>query len=345
MTERTPEEWFHTLATNYVEAQIYFHLNQVGVVEKLRERPSTPATLANELELDLRILEILLAYAANVGDLIELVEAGRYGITRFGHEILARYSKSNGEQRRLNLFDVRVGAWGIVWQKLGAMLTKSEVYGRDFRRAGDYAADGLFKLAVPLASVLHDIALEAQVDTLVEIGPTSGLLALLFEAGAARRCVGIDIRQDSLRLAARLAEERNVRDIEWVHGDLFEPGAWLRDITGGHRSLFFSCHFHEFLSQGVDRVAASIRKLATAHGSQGVTILEQPRLELWQRDSISKPQWLYSQSNVLIHHLIRNARIQTVDEWRALLKAAGCTQVHTLPTNAFGFNALWGRSC
>lgn len=339
-----PEEWFHRLATHYVEAQIYFHLNQSGVFPSLRDG-ATAGEMAETLGLDERILRSLLDYAADVGEIVAVDPEGRFSLTPFGEQVVSRYSKVNGEQTSYNMFDVRVGAWGPVWQNLGEMLRRSRVYGVDVHRAGEFAADGLFKLAAPLAEAVLRSADRLAATAVVELGPTSGILAQLAAApgGDKRRYVGVDINPESLVHADRLARERGVDGISWQHGDAFAPAGWLPRLDDEERVLYFSCHFHEFLAHGQDQMEQALREVTAAPNTTGVLVLEQPRMAPEQRASTSPTRWLYAQSNVLIHHLIKNARILYGTEWQELLRRSGCDEVRVEETRGFGFSAYVGE--
>jgi hypothetical protein len=337
-----PETWFHTLATHFVEAQIYFHLNQCRVMHHLRGEGAHSAEIAERLGLDARILDILLEYAANVGDVVARSGDGRYAVTAFGEKVLVRYGKTNGDRTTYNLFDVRIGAWGPLWTNLGALLDRSVTYGEGLRREGAFAADGLFKLAAPLAPAIERVVSRIGASAVVEIGPTSGILAQLAERSPQRWYAGVDVKEESLHGAAALAAERGVHDIRWLRGDLFEPGAWLAQLPANGPALFFSCHFHEFLAAGSERVVRALREVTRWPDAAAVVALEQPRLEPSRRDDVSVTAWLYAHSNVLIHHLIKNAKILTGDEWRALLLEGGCTSVAPEETAGFGFTAYVG---
>ncbi len=342
----TPEQWFHQLATHYVEAQIYFHLNQSGVFGRLHAG-ATVSELASELQLDEHVLGCLLDYASNIGEIIRARPGGGFELTPFGHEVTTRYGRSNGDEQTYNIFDVRVGAWGPVWSGLGDMLRRSKAYGVDIHRAGEFAADGLFKLAAPLAGAVERIAQRVEATAVVEIGPTSGIMAMMAssaEGTRGRRYVGVDIKPQSLAFADRLARQRGVDAIEWIEGDLFQPDGWLCAVAEEQRVLYFSCHFHEFLSQGRPQVIDAVRALTAMTNTAGVMALEQPRLEPEQREQVSSPRWLYTQSNVLIHHLIKNARILSGLEWSDLLTEGGCSHVWTEETDGYAFNAYVGSS-
>jgi hypothetical protein len=339
-----PEEWFHRLATHYVEAQIYFHLNQCGVFQRLLEG-TTVGELSRNLDLNEHTLKSLLEYAADVGEIICADADGRFGLTAFGRAVVDRYGKFHGDRTIYNMFDVRVGAWGPVWTNLGELLRDSKVYGVDVHRAGDYAADGLFKLAGPLAATVNRAANELGATAVVELGPTSGILAqLASNPGDRRRYIGIDVKQESLDWARKLANEQDVDSISWRRGDVFEPASWLSELNREERVLYFSCHFHEFLSQGIPAFEQALQRLTAQPNTAGILGLEQPRPEHARRSESSATQWLYGQSNVLIHHLIKNARILYRSEWQDLLRRAGCSNVRVEETQTFGFSAFIGAT-
>ncbi len=337
-----PEEWFHRIATYYVEAQIYFHLNQCGVFQRLKEG-ATVAEIAAGNGLNEHVLKSLLEYAADVGEIITSDTGRRFSLTPFGQAVVNRYGKCHGNHVIYNMFDVRVGAWGPVWTNLGDLLRNTKAYGVDVHRAGDFAAEGLYKLAGPLAATVGRTADKLGATTVVEIGPTSGILAqLASKSGDRRLYVGIDVKQESLDWAQQLAKEQGVESIEWCRGDLFAPGDWLRGLPREGRVLYFSCHFHEFLASGMPAVEQSLLELTADENTAGLMALEQPRPQPDMRSSTSATQWLYGHSNVLIHHLIKNARILASREWQDLLRNGGCSKVWMEPTETFGFSAFIG---
>lgn len=338
-----PETWFHCLATHYVEAQIYFHLNQCGAFRGLLDGATVPE-LAADLGLNGHVLQSLLEYAADVGEIVSAPVEGRFGLTPFGRTVVDRYGKMHGDRVIYNMFDVRVGAWGPVWTNLGELLRNTKTYGVDVHRAGDFAADGLFKLAGPLAATVDRAAATLGATTVVELGPTSGILAQLASSRGDRRYVGIDVKQESLDWASRLAREQGIASISWRQGDVFAPADWAGDLARDGGVLYFSCHFHEFLSRGIPALEQALQAFTAQAATAGVLALEQPRPEHALRGKGSPTQWLYGQSNVLIHHLIKNARILYRQEWQDLLLKGGCSKVWEEQTRTFGFSAFIGAT-
>jgi hypothetical protein len=58
------------------------------------------------------------------------------------------------------------------------------------------------------------------------------------------------------------------------------------------------------------------------------------------RSKVTDTLWLYSQSNVLIHHLIGNGRILSRDAWIDVGRRAGCSRVSDRPCNYLGYRAF-----
>ncbi len=341
----SPEEWFHNLATRYVEVQIYFHLNQCGVFQEL-QNPVKTDKIAAVLNLDERILHTLLDYAANVGDILEQDEEQQFRLTEFGARVLDRYSKKNGDQISYNMFDVRTGAWGPVWNNLGEMLKNNLEYGVDFVRSGNFAADGLFKLAAPLGPSVKQAATSLDATAIVEIGPTSGLLAQLSTNpdNGEFKYVGLDVKQESLDDARKLADARGENQIEWLLGNVNNPENWIDKLDNHQSVLYFSCHFHEFLSHGQEKLEEALTIINNRANTCGTLVLEQPRLNKDDRNLVPPTKWLYAQSNVLIHHLIKNAKILDTDEWNSFLRKSGCHDVSVESTRGYGFSAFVGQS-
>jgi hypothetical protein len=118
----------------------------------------------------------------------------------------------------------------------------------------------------------------------------------------------------------------------------------MGELEREKRVLYFSCHFHEFLAQGVPAFEQALQVITAQPNTVGILALEQPRPEHALRSSSSPTRWLYGQSNVLIHHLIKNARILYGLEWEELMRKGGCSEVWVEDTKAFGFSAYLGAT-
>ena len=129
---------------------------------------------------------------------------------------------------------------------------------------------------------------------------------------------------EAISEAQKRAGEASGGDISWVQADVFEPDTWVSELTGSERVAFFSVHFHELLSAGEERVVELLRSLSVSHPGSYVLAMEQPRLSQEAREVIPRAQWLYSQANELIHHLIGNGRILADEDWRSLFERGGC---------------------
>jgi hypothetical protein len=83
-----------------------------------------------------------------------------------------------------------------------------------------------------------------------------------------------------------------------------------------------------------------LRRLKAILPNWVLVAFEQPRLPHSEKANIPETQWLYSQSNILIHHLIGNGRILSTDAWMELGHQAGCRQVTERACNYLGYRAF-----
>jgi hypothetical protein len=332
----TPESWFHRRATFYVEAQILFHLNQAGVFDRLNsEGALTAAAIAESLRLDARVTETLLDYIFEVDDLLAR-EHGRYSLSEFGKKVIDRFS----EQRSINMFDVRVGAYGPVWQNIGRMLSGDGLYGRDFHRAGKFAENGVFKLAMNFWKSLVRQVEEVEAGSVVEVGLTTVLLERLGENYPDLRLYGLDKNKQIIENNAVRASAKNLNNISWLNSDYFDLGGWCEAVDAKRKGLIYSLHFHELIAQSENKFIEALRELRTVLPNWTVVAFEQPRLPHDEKAGIPETLWLYSQSNILIHHLIGNGKILSEDAWKDLGYQAGCRNVKDRACDYLGYRAF-----
>lgn len=341
----TPQSWFHRRATFYVEAQILFHLNQVGVLSLLRKGGAyTAQQVAGALNLEVAATDALLDYIYEVDNLLDRDEQGKYSLSEFGTQVVDRFSdmKAEAGQGPINMFDVRVGAYGPVWQNLSGMLSGDIRYGRDFHREGKYAEKGVFKLAMNFWNSLIEHIEELDAESILEVGLT-GLLEKLGETYPERQLYGLDKNAETIERNSAGASEKKIKNISWIKSDYFDPAGWSKSVDAESRGLIYSLHFHELIAQGEDRFTEALRALKAALPGWTVVAFEQPRLQHDERASIPETQWLYSQSNILIHHLIGNGRILSRDAWVELGHRAGCREVTDRACNYLGYRAIMFR--
>ncbi len=339
----SPESWFHRRATDYVEAQILFHLNQVGVFGLLSEGGSyTPARIAEALDLEEGATDTLLDYVMGVDALLTRDEDGGYSLSDFGKKVVDRFSDGKGgsEHKAINFFDVRVGAYGPVWGSLSKLLTGEGRYGVDVHRKGEYAENGVSKLAMNFWRSLVEHVDELGVESMLEVGLTTGLVERLGESYPHLTLHGLDRSEASIERNSASAAAKGIENIGWIHGDFFHVEEWSRAVDPRHRGLIYSLHFHELMADGEEKLVEALRAMRASLPGWSVLAFEQPRLSQADRAETPETLWLYSQSNVLIHHLIGNGRIQSRDAWMDLGHQAGCRKVTDRPCNYLGYRAF-----
>jgi hypothetical protein len=338
----SPESWFHRRATLYVEAQILFHLNQVGVLALLSGGDRYLASeVAATLALEPGPTDALLDYVYHVDELLERDGDGRYSLSAFGKEVVRRFSDGKeGVQASINMFDVRVGAYGPVWGHLSEILTGESRYGEDLHRDGQYAERGVSKLSVRFWDALTEHIDDLGVENVLEIGLTSGLLEKVGEQYPGVRLYGLDKKQSALDLSAESATAHGVEGIHWLQADFLDVPQWAGSVATNESGLIFSLHFHELMAAGPERFVAALRELRQAFPNWSLVAFEQPLLPREDREEVPETIWLYSQSNILIHHLIGNGRILSREAWIDLGRQAGCKRVTDRPCNYLGYRAF-----
>jgi SAM-dependent methyltransferase len=263
--------------------------------------------------------------------------AGRFSFTDFGTRVLDRYSRSDRDGRQFNFFDVRVGSYGPVWAGLGKMM-QGAAYGGAHHRAGEFAAQGVYKVAAQLLPHVEQIAADLEISRMVEFGVPTGLLAALCQKHPTLAAFGVDRSREALEAAQARAEELGVSGIHFIHGDFFAPETWLPKLSGEGHLAIASIHFHEFVADGGTKLKATLQRLREEVPGAYVIAIEQERLTEERRDDVSETVWRYAHSNVLIHHLIQNGQIFTREEWIAVFTDAGCRVATVRPLNYLGYH-------
>lgn len=340
----SPELWFHRQATHYVTAQIYFHLNQVGVFSELATlQPRSASQLAELLHLDASVIDTLLSYLYEVDELLERNEQGQYSLSAMGVQVIERFSgPPSAEKRSINLFDVRVGGYGAVWAGLSDLAAGRATYGTQVQRNGKQAESGVLKLASHFLGCLLKQQRTLAVSQVLELGLTTGLLEQLGKACPGLSLFGLDRSEAALSRARERAAAANVTQLQLLQADLFEVDSWAPRVAAqsASKGMLFSLHFHEFLAKGKEALVHWLRTVRQHLPGWYVVALEQPRLLHSERATTSESLWLYAQSNVLIHHLIGNGRILTKDEWAALGQSASCPLVGCDSCDYLGYHAF-----
>ena len=336
----TPELWYHRLGTTYVVAQIMFHLNQTGVIAWLADKgASSSGDLSKALNLNLGKLETLLNYVASVDEVIALDEDGKYFFTEFGREVIKRYSRVENEFKLYNFHEVRVGAYGNVWDSIGQLLTGEKVYGKDIKRRGEFAETGVYAQALKFRDPLLKGLQRFKPKTVIEFGANTGLteqVATSYQADL----FCLDRSPESLTQAEQRFCEKTAGQAKanWLQTDIFDSRSWAQKITNKDSVSIFSIHFHELISKGPQVMIPLFKELRAAGVNGEVLMLEQPRLKPVERESISESLWLYSQSNILIHHFIGNGQILSSEDWRLAFKSCGCEFISQEPTGYLGYD-------
>jgi len=336
--EHSPEDWFHLRAGLYVETLALYHLNKVGVLEWLDQNTfGTSEDIAAALNLNQGVLDSLMSYIAGIDTIIAHDNDRGFYFTTFGRTVIDRYSRSGPEGRVINMFDVRAGGYGPVWNNLDGLLSGDLTYGVDIKRAGERAAQGLYKAGASIAPGLTETIGNTRVEQIVELGVISGLLGRLQSALPERSFVGVDRKKEELERAQEQLPDPGERSINWVCADVFEVSTWAKSLKHDGPGLIFSVHFHEFLAQGDAAMRHLIKQLRASLPGWKLLVVEQPQPSAKDPQNQRVSDQMYAHANVLIHHLIGNGRILSVDDWIKLFEDEGCTLDTKCDANFLGY--------
>lgn len=333
--EVDPTHWFHDISTKYVLAQIYFSLNQVGVVSLLARQTQSGKQLADSLFLDEHTLVTLLDYARGVDVVFEKNDDGKYALTYNGSKIVRRFSDPANTES-VNMFDVRVGCYGPVWAGLESMLSGAASYGDGIERNGKYAEKGVGKLSRHFWPVLERVLGEQSPELMVEVGLYSGLMALAHDQHKTMAIAGLDRKPQSLEEAAKLTGGFG-EPVKLVQADFNDFDRWVMQFPADKKVQLVSLHFHEVLANGYDRLKHTMARISSERPKWSVLIFEKP---LPSEDDVDKASVgaMYAHSNVLIHHLVGNGVILSDERWLELGEEAGFAHTSRLGCDYLGYN-------
>jgi hypothetical protein len=333
------EQWFHSRATHYVTTQIFYALAQTGVIQHLSDHgPTNLATLAEKTGVKEEVLRSLVEYIAAVDPLLVLDSSDLVLLSEFGEAVVDRYGRREGGQLHLNLFNVRVGAYGPVWSGLPDLLRGDATYDVDIHRRGAISARALRTICEHMAPALFDLVCGSEPSFVLEVGVATGLLESIATRRPELSYYGLDRSPDALTDAATTWPTACEDSIRWIDGDFFRPQSWAGDLPAAP-GLLFSIHFHELLAGGTERLVTTLRQLGSLLKGSTLVALEQPHpraATVEGGDVLHR----YAHSNVLIHHLIGNGRILSIEEWLELFRAGGCTVVEDRPIDYLGYRAF-----
>jgi len=333
------EQWFHSRATHYVTTQIFYALAQTGVIQYVADHgPTDLAALAKQTDVKQEVLRSLVEYVAAVDPLLSLTPSNQVLLTEFGEAVVARYGRREGGLLSLNLFDVRVGSYGPVWDALPELLRGDAAYGVDIKRQGAVSARALRTICERMTPALLGLVRETQPAFVLEVGVTTGLLESIATRHPEGSYYGLDRSPDALADAATTWPNSSADAIRWVEGDFFQPSSWTEGLSP-QPGLLFSIHFHELLSAGRERLIAALRQLGAQLRGTTLVALEQPHpgAATGTGDDVLHR---YAHSNVLIHHLIGNGRILSTEDWLQLFREAECAVVDDRPIDYLGYRAF-----
>jgi cyclopropane fatty-acyl-phospholipid synthase-like methyltransferase len=211
-------------------------------------------------------------------------------------------------------------AYAPVFNRLRDLLNGTARYPRDVRRSGKYVGRGSGQLCRTLPyPVMADMMRRQGARLALDLG--CGDLSFLFfacEASPELRAIGIDVDAPTAEYAAQvLATSPYNGRIEVRCADMFDLAALARERPEVDTITAVDT-FHEYLSQGEEKVVGLMRKLRAEFPKALLYVGEfckQPHEKLRRRPTAFCEHHLY--------HDLTNQVIETAERWRAMFAAAG----------------------
>lgn len=341
--EISPEEWYHDTAAKYLSAQIFYQLNQVGVFNFILDnQPCSIKEISKQLNLEYETLETSLNYICMVDPLFN-IDKDDLSFSAFGMEVVKRYSRVMGDgKKKINFFDVRVGGLGMVWNNIGNLLTSKVQYGKDIVRRSDQIESGLFTLSIRIADSLSKLLESSGCRHFVELAADTGISERLLEIFADCTVTIVDRNSEKLKEAKQRLKSKGLDSrASFVEADVFDTSRWPLWINKIDKPFtVFSIHIHEFIKVGIEKLDPVLKALSNDSNLTRLLLIEQPRLELKDREKVSKVRWLSLQGNLIIHHMIKSGKILPADTWISLVEQNGFKFLRRDDINYLGFESL-----
>ena len=335
-TKISPEAYFHDVGTQYVVAQLLFHLNQTSILSSVFQKETVHlAEFCQQLKLNEDVTTAVFDYLANVTPLFDF-KNGYISITEFGREYLSRYGRKTDDGNvNMNFWDVSVGAYGNVWEAIHLLSTNKSVYGKDIKRKGEHAEGGVFKSAQNFWPAIESATeMINDLDLIAELGVNSGLLKFLDDKNSVIPLLGIDRNQAAIKKFSSIFPD--LKKVSFVCQDIVDVDKWSAGINPEKPKLFYSIHFHEFMAHP-ETVVRFFKNIKSHFNKSYVLAFEQPRYREEERSQMPEHRWQYCYSNILIHDLIGNGKILYRDEWRKFFESCGGKVIVHKPIGYLGY--------
>jgi len=293
----------------YAVCSCLWALLETGVLDRLlAPAPVEQDALLSGGRLDRHVLESILNYLDGLS--LVRVEGGRV-------RAMPRLRRLMAEPR--GFFELTY-AYEPILAALRGLLTGEARYPQDVQRLGKYVGRGSGQLCRTLPyPVLADMLRRHGARAVLDLG-CGDLAFLLFlcEAMPGVRAVGVDIDLPTVAYAREvLAQASCGGRIEVRRADMFDLQAVARDHPEVDAVTAVDT-YHEYLSQGEEKVVGLMRQLKTQFPRALLYVGEfckQPHERLRRRPTAFLEHHLY--------HDLTNQTIETAARWRAMFAAAG----------------------
>lgn len=319
--------WAQSVRSGYARAFIISALHQTGVFTRLRDGgPATVAELAQACQIDCELLGGVMHFLLHADKVLTKDGDERFALTPQGREWLFT-------DMVLTMSYGAVGAYWSILANLVPCLKGDMRYGRDFVRDGRLLAIGSHTTgrgAYPwVVQKIRDLG----ADTVVDLGCGSGdVIKTLLELDPALSGIGVDIAPGALEEARSRMEAAGLASRASFHlANIFDVGELKRILPAKPVVFNAIMAFHEFLSQGEERIVRLLAAMKEAFAGSFFMLGEFDCLSDAEYRDLPLPQRLHF---LFYQHVIHPLTWQTLgtDElWERIVRRAGVELLEVKP--------------
>lgn len=251
--------WAQAIRRGYALSFLLYTFHDLGVFDALKEgKPKSGATIAQECELDERLLVSGLNFFVHADNSIMKDAEGNYLLTSQGKERIFA-------DQTVAMALGAVGAYHILFTHYSAALQGKEQYGKEFERDGRLIAKASYLTGKGNYEWVANKLKELGVETVVDLGCGSGNILIDFcQRQQSLHGVGVDIAQGALDEARGRADKAGAgKRITLIHGDMTDPKTYAAKLSVKGEKLAFNAlmSLHEFLRDGEQAVVQILKRM------------------------------------------------------------------------------------
>lgn len=298
------------LIRGFVLTHVMGALQQTGVFDFLRNKPSDAPTIAKTLSLELETLEILLNYLYSVRVLAR--KNGNFSVAKAAH--FAAFEPHG--------FFTLYAAYGPIFASLPDLLTGKKTYGKEVNRNETLMATGSSQIVrwLPVPSVLNWLK-KYGCAIMLDLGCGTGdFLAKVRQEIGIKSLFGADRSPDIVELARRRNPGTENQKIQYFVVDAMNPEHLSRLYQRVDKVDVITIMFvlHEIAFHGSERVVALLKNLREHFPHTRLFICELGKRDIEEMRAIK-----HAGHDLLLYHALSHQKPLTTSQWRKVFQESG----------------------